>query len=203
MLRKDHSNSRKRVPSAALRLAQEGQQGEDGERSVSQRNSLSFSPSKSRPRGQVATFEWLRGARREVRYQEFRELMVRKHADREQLLARPIWTRRWRSACRSAGPTRGVRSRDKAGKADSGRSPTLRLRTAQPLQGHLGGIFLGLVDVLAVVPEARRHAHVADVDAARPGGTSSCARSSQRQCFKGKKCGVGAGGGGQVSVLGS
>lgn len=90
MLRKDHSNSRKRVPSAALRLAQEGQQGEDGERSVSQRNSLSFSPSKSRPRGQVATFEWLRGARREVRYQEFRELMVRKHADREQLLARPI-----------------------------------------------------------------------------------------------------------------
>lgn len=52
-------------------------------------------------------------------------------------------------------------------------STLLRRAAAQSLQGHLGGVFLGLVDVLAVVPEARRHADIADVDAAGPGGAAS------------------------------
>lgn len=52
-------------------------------------------------------------------------------------------------------------------------STLLRRAAAQPLQGYLGGVLLGLVDVLAVVPEARRHADVTDVDTAGPSGTAS------------------------------
>lgn len=86
---------------------------------------------------------------------------------------------------------RGVEGRDKrcrwsalegAGKADCGCSPTLlRRAAAQSLQGYLGGVLLGLVDVLAVVPEARRHADVTDVDTAGPSGTASCEGKKKRE----------------------
>lgn len=44
----------------------------------------------------------------------------------------------------------------------------------EQLQGHLGGVLFGIVDVLAVIPVAGGDILALDGDGARPGGTTSC-----------------------------
>lgn len=83
----------------------------------------------------------------------------------------PLPPRRARRAETDA-PRRRSRSRARRAGAGAGAGGARRLR--EPLQRDLGGVLLGVVDVFAVVPEARGVHGAVDGHGAGPGGAASC-----------------------------